>query len=153
MSMSRKGWGQVERFVGPAGNGGRSHKYGAVRTTTPDGVTHDSKGEAGRWAVLQQAQACGLIKDLKRQVSFDLVVNGVKVCTYRADFTYTLGGELAAEKRSAWLRDNSNGPLRLGVVEDFKGTITAEAKLKMRLFEAVMGYAVHIVKTPRASFG
>lgn len=152
--MSRKAWEQMLTGRGMGGIGGTGrHKYGAVRTTTPDGVTHDSKGESRRWAVLQQAQMAGLIKNLQRQVRFDLEVNGVKVCTYVADFTYTLAGQLANEKRHAWLHDGNEGPLRLDVVEDFKGTVTDVAKLKMRLFEAVMGYSVCIVKTPKASFG
>lgn len=151
--MSRRAWEKALTAGGQVGFGGRGHKYGAKPMTTADGVWHPSSGQGRRWAVLQQAQYAGLIKNLQREVAFDLVVNGVKVCQYVADHTFTLAGELAAEKRKAWLHDGQDGPLRLDVVEDFKGTVTDVARIKMKLFAAVMGYEVTVVKTPKAAIG
>ena len=65
----------------------RRNKYGAKRTTV-DGITFDSKHEAERWGELCIMQRAGLIFDLKRQVPFDLVVGGVHICKYVADFVY-----------------------------------------------------------------
>lgn len=143
--MSRRAWEKALTRDGQVGFGGRGHKYGAKPMTTADGVWHPSSGQGRRWAVLQQAQYAGLIKNLQREVAFDLVVNGVKVCRYVADHTFTLAGVLAQEARAAGKR--------LDVVEDFKGTVTDVARIKMKLFAAVMGYEVTVVKTPKAAIG
>lgn len=143
--MSRRAWEKALTAGGQVGFGGRGHKYGAKPMTTADGVWHPSSGQGRRWAVLQQAQYAGLIKNLQREVKFDLVVNGVKVCSYVADHTFTLAGVLAQEAVAAGKR--------LDVVEDFKGTVTDVARIKMKLFAAVMGYEVTVVKTPKAAIG
>lgn len=143
--MSRRAWEKALTRDGQVGFGGRGHKYGAKPMTTADGVWHPSSGQGRRWAVLQQAQYAGLIKNLQREVAFDLVVNGVKVCRYVADHTFTLSGVLAQEAQAAGKR--------LDVVEDFKGTVTDVARIKMKLFAAVMGYEVTVVKTPKAAIG
>ena len=82
--MGRNAWAKA---LGNAAAGGstfgvKGHKYGAKRTTTPDGEVFDSKGESDRWAVLKQAEWAGIIVkgSLERQPRFPLVVNGVKVC-------------------------------------------------------------------------
>lgn len=145
--MSRKAW---EKALGQSSGGGskfgaRGSKYAAIRTTTPDGEVFDSRGESRRWAVLKQAEMAGLIVkgSLQRQVKYALQVNGVKVCDYVADFVYTLGGELAREAKGA----------NLLVVEDFKGTVTDVARIKMRLFEAVHGFPVLVTKSPGEAIG
>jgi hypothetical protein len=57
---------------------------------------------------------------------FEIVVNGVKVCTYTADFAYeTDGGEK--------------------VVEDVKGVYTHLFAIKRRLMEAVLGIRVKVL--------
>lgn len=145
--MSRKAWEKALGYAGAGGSrfGARGSKYAAIRTTTPDGEVFDSRGESRRWAVLKQAEMAGLIVkgSLQRQVRFPLEVNGVKVCDYVADFVYTLGGELARDA----------GDANLKVVEDFKGTVTDVAKLKMRLFEAVHGFPVLVTKSPGDALG
>jgi Protein of unknown function (DUF1064) len=95
----------------------RAHKYNAIKTEV-DGVRFDSKKEARRWCELRLLEQSGEISQLERQRKFDLVVNGIKICTYRADFVYK----------------NKNGEL---VVEDTKGYITAEFRLKWKLLAAV----------------
>ena len=62
-----------------------------------DGVYWHSKREYARWLDLCRLQDAGEISSLKRQVSFDLHANGIKVGTYRADFTYHLKNQLVVE--------------------------------------------------------
>lgn len=95
---------------------GGSHKYGAKRTTCQAGHSHPSKAEARRCDQLHLLQALGEIHRLEREVSFPISINGVKVCTYKADFAYFDG-----EKR---------------VVEDVKGVLTPVYRLKKKLVEA-----------------
>jgi len=63
-------------------------KFRNVRTTTPDGITHDSKKEAAYWLHLKNLETQGAIRDLTRQIRFPLLVNGIKIGTYIADFRY-----------------------------------------------------------------
>lgn len=100
-------------------------KYGAKKTVV-DGVTFASKLEARRWNELLMLQKSGAISGLKRQVPFDLTVNGHLVCRYITDFTYTTAdtGE--------------------SVVEDAKGVLTPEFRLKAKLMEAIHGIVVQV---------
>jgi hypothetical protein len=52
----------------------------------------DSKAEARQWEVLKLRQRLGEISDLQRQVTFPLEVNGLLVCSYRADMTWRENG-------------------------------------------------------------
>lgn len=58
------------------------------KKTVVDGQTFDSKKEAARFAELQLLEDAGQITDLRTQVEFPIVVNGVTVCKYVADFVY-----------------------------------------------------------------
>ena len=91
-------------------------KFKNVRTQI-DGLWFDSAGEARRWSSLRLLERAGKIRNLQRQVIFDLCVNGMRVCRYRADFTYVDHDRL--------------------VVEDFKGFRTPEFKIKAALMKAV----------------
>jgi dsDNA-binding SOS-regulon protein len=62
-------------------------KYGAVRTEV-DGISFASKKEARRYSELKLLERAGEIADLQLQPRFPLTVNGVRVCTYVADFQY-----------------------------------------------------------------
>jgi hypothetical protein len=64
------------------------HKYGAVPKTTPDGIRHASTAEARRWEVLKMLERAGGISRLERQVTFPLMVNGIQIGKYVADFVY-----------------------------------------------------------------
>lgn len=86
------------------------------------GMQFDSIGEKNRFLILQDMQKSGEISNLQRQVKFDLCVNNQKICTYIADFTYVKNGE--------------------EIVEDFKGYITPEFRLKQKLFKAVFGKGI-----------
>lgn len=105
------------------------NKYKAVPTTV-DGIRFASIGEANRYRGLKLLEQNGAITDLKLQQPFDLEIFGYKVCTYRADFTYFENGRF--------------------VVEDFKGFVTPEFKLKAKLFEALYGYPIRITGQSKA---
>lgn len=91
--------------------------------TTVDGITFDSAAEARRWRVLRIMERGKLISGLQRQVPLALEVNGVKVGTYKADFTYT----------------DATGK---HVVEDVKGVATPAYKLKKKLLAALYGVEI-----------
>lgn len=94
-------------------------KYRSERAEL-DGRNFASKAEARRYASLNQLQTIGEITNLRCQVPFALVVNGVKICDYVADFTYL-------DKAGAM------------VVEDVKGVATPAYKLKKKLMAALYG--------------
>lgn len=93
-------------------------KYGN-RKTTVGGLKFDSKREASRWLDLLMLLDQGKIFGLRRQVPFRLVVQGMFICRYRADFVYIEAGAL--------------------VVEDTKGFKTADYKIKRALMKACFG--------------
>lgn len=74
---------------------------------------------------LKLLQKQGLISDLQEQVKYPIVWNGVKVCTYIADFKYQEGDK--------------------EVIEDVKGMITAIYRLKKKLMKAC--YNIEILET------
>lgn len=102
-------------------------KYHAIRTEV-DGITFDSKREAGRYLELKLAERVGRVRNLRHQIAHPLVVNGTNCGSYVADFVYQefLGGE--------W-RD---------VVEDVKSkpTMTPVYKLKRKLMLALHGIEI-----------
>lgn len=88
-----------------------------------EGEKFRSKTEAERYGQLRLAEREGAITDLKREVTFELEVNGFLITKYRADYTYRRNGEL--------------------VVEDRKGMVTPEFKLKFKLMKACLGITVY----------
>ena len=107
-----------------------SNKY-HNRKATYDGEQFDSLTELSRWKELQLLQRAGEIKDLRRQVPYELIpsqsINGKvveKVCKYIADFVYT---------------DKSGKT----IVEDVKGVKTAEYIIKRKLMLSVHGIEIY----------
>lgn len=96
-------------------------KYRAIKTNV-DGVVFDSRGEAGRYEQLKLLQRAGHISNLKLQPKFELMVNGILICRYVADFSYVENGK--------------------EVVEDFKGFKTPAYNLKKRLMLAIFGIKI-----------
>lgn len=90
--------------------------------TTVDGVRFDSGKEAARWSQLRIMERSGVIRDLERQVSFDLRVGGILVCRYVADFVYFEDG--------------------VRIVEDCKGARLREYLIKRELMLACYGIAI-----------
>lgn len=91
-------------------------KYRA-RKVTVDGVTFDSKLEASHWGALKLLERAGQIRNLERQLTIPLVVNGTKVCALRPDF--------------AFFQDNRR------VYADAKGFETRDFKIKWKLAKAL----------------
>mgnify|MGYP001043628367 CR=1 FL=1 len=98
-------------------------KYSAERTEV-DGITFASKKEAKRYAELRDCQRAGLLRDLKLQPRFPLVVNNVKIGTYVGDFEYT---------------DCEDGQR---ILEDVKGFKTPAYRLKKKLVLALYGVEI-----------
>jgi hypothetical protein len=92
-------------------------KYGNVKTVV-DGRTFDSKKEAGVYAQLKLMERNGAVTKIELQAPYKLEVNGVKICTYRADFVVTL----------------KDGSVQ---VWDAKGFRTKEYRLKKKLMKAL----------------
>ncbi len=64
-----------------------------------DGHKFDSKKEAQRWRTLKFEETAGLVKDIEHHKIFKLVVNGVKISTYEADFVYRRRDAFGAWRR------------------------------------------------------
>ena len=101
-------------------------KYGNRKIKAPDGQVFDSVKEFHRWGCLRLLERAGRIKDLKRQVKYELIPKqeGERACYYIADFTYYENGKL--------------------VVEDTKGCQTEVFKLKKKLMLWVHGIRIKI---------
>lgn len=100
-------------------------KYRAVKTTI-DGIKFDSKAEANHYLELKTFQNAGVISDLCMQVSYEIIVNGKRICKYYADFQFVENG--------------------VTVVEDVKGVRTAVYRIKKKLVEALYGIEIVEVK-------
>ena len=109
--------------------GTKPTKYRAVRTTV-DGVTFASKAEAARYGELKLLAAHGSVRNLELQPAYAIIVNGVRVGKYLADFRYEIrdGG--------GWRQ----------VVEDVKGVETALYRLKAKLVRAIHGVEIVLVR-------
>lgn len=100
----------------------RGAKYGNKRVKI-NGVAYDSKGEANyEKTVLDPLRAKGELT-YKRQVTFPFVLNGIKICSYRADWVVTWKDG----RREVW---------------DFKGYETSEFRIKKRLMLAYHGIEI-----------
>lgn len=104
-----------------------SNKFNA-RATTVDGVRFASIKEASRYQELRLLLTAGQIGDLQTHPAWSLVVNGVVIGRYTADFAYT---------------DRATGA---PVVEDVKSppTRTEVYRLRKKLMRAL--YEIEIVE-------
>jgi hypothetical protein len=100
------------------------HNRKAVRTIDGQPVWFDSTAEARRYDELWLMHQAGLIGPIRRQVVYDLVVGGQRICQYRADFVYF---------------DFSQGR---PVIEDVKGHRTEAFRLKAKLFAATQPHPI-----------
>lgn len=112
---------------------GRKNKYGNKPVTdhpAARGLRFDSTGEFKRWCDLKMLERGLFIKNLRRQVNFDLEINGIHICQYRADYAY--------DERiiTDWVP----------VVEDFKSpaTTTPIFAIKRKLMQACHGIEVRV---------
>ena len=78
------------------------------RKTLYEGITFDSAKEAKRWQELSLLQQVGAIRDLRRQVSYDLwACNGERIARYFADMVYydiAIGREVVEDVKSPHTR-------------------------------------------------
>lgn len=98
-------------------------KYYAEPTIV-DGVRFASKKEAKRYGELKLLEAAHEITDLTCHPRWPLMVNGIRVANYLADFSYY---DCQSEKP---------------VVEDVKGYKTPVYRLKRRMMKAIYGIEV-----------
>lgn len=110
----------------------RHTKFGNTPMRCRSNILHHSKLEARRCDELAILQSAGEISRLQAhpQPQYSLDVNGVHICDVRPDFEYV----------------DRDGNL---VTEDTKGVQTEISKLKFRLFEALHGRPVQIVRSRR----
>lgn len=92
-------------------------KYHNKKVATDDGLKFDSKKEYNRYLQLRQMEEEGLVNKLERQVRFSLLPNNDKYrgVSYIADFVYY-------------------DSIGVQHIEDVKGLITPEFKIKQKLF-------------------
>lgn len=100
------------------------NKYNAKKTMI-HGTWFDSKKEADRYLELKLLERAGEITNLELQPQYVFKLNGVKICTYRADFRYCEDG--------------------LSVVNDVKGYKTQIYKIKKKMMKAF--YGIEILET------
>lgn len=74
----------------------RKNKFGAIKTVI-DGIAFASKKEAERYKILSLLESQGRIDNLRLQPRIPLMVNGVKIGHYVADFQYDLSGKQVIE--------------------------------------------------------
>lgn len=105
----------------PAEKQKRGQKYGNTKVLD-NGIKFDSKAEHKRYLYLRMLELAGEIKDLRMQVAFELIPAMAKPSggkerptNYLADFVY---------------HDGKSGAQ---VVEDVKGAVTPEFRLKRKL--------------------
>lgn len=103
-----------------------SNKFSARRTVV-DGIRFDSAREARRYCELKALERGGQVRNLELQPRYPLLVNGVLIGHYRADFRYT---------------EVHTGRV---VVEDAKGVRTRDYLLRKKLMRAVHGIDVREV--------
>lgn len=94
----------------------KTSKYNAKKVRI-DGILFDSKLEGNRYLELKQLLSLGVISDLETHKKYPLIVNGLEVTTYEADFVYKKNG--------------------IEVLEDTKGFLTKEYKIKKKLMKAI----------------
>lgn len=124
---------------------GRS-KYGATKVVV-DGITFDSQKEAGRYQELKLMERAGLIRDLQRQVHFQLTP------TYREPDTIGPRGGVKKGKviidKSEYIADFCYVDTKTEeyIVEDVKGykggTAYAVFMLKKKFLYHLRGIMIH----------
>lgn len=94
---------------------------------TIDGIKFQSTKEGNTYVEYKRMKDSGIIKDFKRQVRYEFVINGVKVSSYRADFVIEL----------------HNGCIQ---VVDVKSPMTRKLNdyvIRRKLMQACFGIVIH----------
>lgn len=117
--------GRVVRF----GSTGRQVRFGPKygnKKAEADGIKFDSRKERDRYLALKLLEKNGEVRNIRTQQTYRLVVAGLLICKYRADFVYE---ERRGDKWSE-------------ITEDVKGFKTPAYKLKKKLMKACTGIEV-----------
>ena len=94
------------------------NKFGAKKQVW-NGIKYDSGREAQEAMELDLMKRGGVLKEIKRQVTIPLYVNGCKICSYRADFVLFY----------------KDGKVE---IREVKGLIMDTFRLKFKLLEAIL---------------
>jgi len=92
------------------------NKYNAIRSEL-DGIIFDSKHEMRSYSDLKLRQSAGEISGIEVHPAWELIVNGVRIGRYTADFSYIENNAL--------------------VVADAKGVKTRDYVLRKKLMKAL----------------
>lgn len=92
-----------------------------------------SEAEAVRYEQLLVMEQDGLVEKLECQPRYPIVINGVKVCDYVADFKFIWHGPEVLDPRG------------MPVVEEVKGLETPAWKLKCKLVKAIYGLDIRVI--------
>lgn len=112
-------------------------KYRAKKVTV-DNIRFDSIKESRRYLQLKTLQQAGVITDLELQPRYDVVVNGHKICYYKADFRYM-------EKGAQVVEDVKAMPKTAKAIKKYKATGAWKVyRLKKKLVEAL--YPIKIIE-------
>jgi hypothetical protein len=113
MNISAKTFCETKRLAGQKKS---KNKYNAKKVKIDD-ILFDSKLEAKRYLELKQLLHLGVIKNLVTHKKFPLIVNDITIGSYEADFVYEKDG--------------------VEIIEDTKGVLTKEYRLKKKLMKAI----------------
>lgn len=111
--------------------------YGNRKVFDPVRGKFDSKLEYRRFLMLEAGVAVGAIRNLKRQVEFEIKVEGGDICKYVADFTYETCLPSPGLEPYEWQQARQYNWYK--VVEDAKGHRTRVYRLKKKLMKSVLG--------------
>lgn len=124
---------------------GQARKYLNVPTSA-DGILFQSALEARHYRVLALRQKAGEIRDLRWQVEIPLAIDGVKIGTYRADFTYeerdVQRGVLPGCEGTTWVP-------RVVDTKSPRTRLTAAYRLKKRILQVLGTEIVEVLPPPR----
>lgn len=111
-------------------------KYKNIETTTSDGIRHASIKEANRWCELKMLERAGRIRELDRQVSFELIPRQTEaVLRYSKEGKRLKDGLKVVERSVVYKADFVYYDVASGcnVVEDTKGKKTKDYVIKRKL--------------------
>lgn len=125
------------------------NKYGNKKVTI-DGEVFDSKREAKRYQELKLLEMCGAIRDLERQVTFELIPaqreESTRVYTKGRKKGQPIEGKII-EKAVSYIADFVYTDTATGkeVVEDAKGMRTKDYIIKRKLMLYIHGVKIREV--------
>lgn len=95
---------------------------------TIDGIKFQSTKEGNTYVEYKRMRDSGIIKDFKRQVRYEFVINGIKVSSYRADFVIELhnGGVQVVDVKSPMTRKLNDYVIRRKLMHACFGIVIHE---------------------------